>query len=181
MILVINCGSSKTYKFKEIAQKLGFSAEIQKKDNLPNIIFERYSKIIISGGPTLLTQDKEYYKDFAFVKTYSKPILGVCLGHQIIGLQFGAKIYSYKPVSKDVEIDVLKRNDIFKGLSEKPIFREDHREYIDLPEDFLLLAKSNTCINEAMKHKIKPIYGLQFHPEISNENGLIVLKNFFNL
>ena len=179
MILIIDCGSSKTYKFAEIATKYGFLSKTILKADLKNINFEKYEKIIISGGPTLLTQNTDYYKDFDFIKKIDKPVLGVCLGHQIIGLQFGAKIQSYQAVTGKSRITVLKKDKIFDNINKNPIFYEDHKEYINLPDNFTLLAKSDNCENEAMKHNAKYIYGVQFHPEISQETGERFLLNFF--
>ena len=181
MILIIDCGSSKTYKFKEIAEKLGFPSEIIKKDDFAPEMLDKYEKIIISGGPALLTKDKNYYRSFDFIKNYNKPLLGVCLGHQIIGLQFGADIFTQPHITGMNEISFCKLDKIFTNISPKTEFMEDHREYINLPPNFFLLGNSENCANEAMKHNNKPIYGVQFHPEISGSQGEKLLENFLRI
>ena len=181
MILIIDCGSSKTYKIDLIAQKYGYFTRTIAKTDLKKINLKKYDKFIISGGPILLTENINYYQDFEFIKEISKPVLGICLGHQIIGLLFGAKIYSYQTIKGKNKITILKKDKIFKNISYNSVFYEDHKEYINLPSNFILLAKSENCENEAMKHYSKNIYGVQFHPEISDEIGERFLFNFFKI
>ena len=181
MILIIDCGSSKAGNFKQIFMEFGYKSEIFKPTELPDL--EKYSGIVISGGPLLLAEpSSKYYLDyFDFLTTYSKPILGICLGHQIIGIKHNAMIYHGDEIRRMQKITFLKDNALFFGIKNNTLFKEDHTEYIDLPSDFILLASSDTCANEAMKHKEKSIYGLQFHPEISGDAGKLVLKNFAGL
>lgn len=78
-------------------------------------------------------------------------------------------------------IEILKGNDLFIGIQDLAEFREEHAEFISLPKNFILMAKSKSCGNESMKHKSKSIYGVQFHPEVSGENGKKLFKNFLKL
>jgi GMP synthase (glutamine-hydrolysing) len=50
-----------------------------------------------------------------------------------------------------------------------------------LPEDFISLAESEITPNEIIRHKTKPVYGFQAHPEVSGEDGLLMVKNFLNI
>ena len=134
MILIIDCGSSKTYRFAQIAEKFGFTDQIIKPERIKDTNLEKFEKIIISGGPTLLTRNKDYINRFEFVKTYKKPILGVCLGHQIIGLQYQTEIFAGEHISGEEKIVFVKDDLLFSDLDKKNIFREDHKEYIRLPK-----------------------------------------------
>jgi GMP synthase (glutamine-hydrolysing) len=58
---------------------------------------------------------------------------------------------------------------------------EDHCESISLPKGFKLLAVSDACVNEAMCHASKPWMGVQFHPEVSGNQGTLLIENFVNL
>jgi GMP synthase (glutamine-hydrolysing) len=60
-------------------------------------------------------------------------------------------------------------------------FMEDHCECISIPKDFLLVGVSDSCINEAMMHESKPLFGVQFHPEVSGNMGAILFQNFVQL
>jgi GMP synthase (glutamine-hydrolysing) len=115
------------------------------------------------------------------VKKVKVPILGICLGHQIIGLLYGSKIKRDKLIKKKEKIEIISKNKLFANVKDHPLFREEHSEYITLPKGFHLLAKSSSCNNETMKHKKKNIYGVQFHPEYSGTNGRKLLSNFLKL
>ena len=77
-------------------------------------------------------------------------------------------------VKKIVNHKILKNlNRIFK-------IHEEHRDSIDTPKNFIILATSKHCINQVMKHKSKDIFGIQGHPEYSGKDGRIILKNFLS-
>lgn len=79
------------------------------------------------------------------------------------------------------KIDILRENKLFDSIKNLSLFQEAHFEFITLPEDFILLAKSESCQNEAMKHKDRIIYSTQFHPEESNKEGLRLINNFLKM
>jgi len=183
MICIIDCGTSSLQKIKRNLTDLDYKFRVIKLDEIENSDFKSFSGIIISGAPTLLTQvnQQEYLDKFNFLKSIEIPVLGICLGHQIIGLLNGSKIQAEKMIDKMEQIEILKENDLFAGIQDFGLFREEHLEFISLPENFTLLAKSESCDNEAMKHKNKNIYGVQFHPEVSDDNGKKLFTNFLKL
>jgi GMP synthase (glutamine-hydrolysing) len=79
-----------------------------------------------------------------------------------------------------LEIEVFTESVLFDKLPTVFDVMEDHCESISIPEGFELLASSDECINEAMQHKDKMIYGLQFHPEVSGNFGRVIIENFVN-
>lgn len=183
MILIIDCGTSWLEEIKQNVTKQGHQYKVIKIDNLNNCNLSSFSGIIISGAPTLLTQLnlKEFLKPFAFIKTITVPVLGICLGHQIIGLLHGSKIDRSKMVNKKESIKITKNNGLFSDIKNNSLFREEHSEYITLPKQFHLIADSDSCNNEAMKHKKINVYGTQFHPEVSGRNGKLLIRNFLQL
>jgi GMP synthase (glutamine-hydrolysing) len=58
---------------------------------------------------------------------------------------------------------------------------EDHCESISIPPNFKLIGSSDACVNEAMQHQTKKIYGVQFHPEVSGNHGRVIFENFVHL
>ncbi len=148
-----------------------------------------YNAIIISGSQRKLAEigTFELYANVAeLIKRCEKPVLGICFGHQLIAKAFyedivpmGQKIEGYYMVKR------VNHDELFEGLPDKFLVMEGHEEMVkSLPYEFVLLGESPNCPIEAMKHKILPIYGVQFHPERYDDKhpaGSIVLENFFKI
>ncbi|MGB9720191.1 MAG: glutamine amidotransferase-related protein [bacterium] len=148
-----------------------------------------YNAIIISGSQRKLAEigTFELYSNLAeLIKHCEKPILGICFGHQLISMAFyedvvsmGNRIEGYYMVKK------VNHDDLFDGLAEKFLVMESHEEMVvNVPYEFIKLAESPNCPIEAIKHRILPIYGVQFHPERFDDKhpaGVIILENFFRI
>ena len=145
------------------------------------------SKIIFSPGP-------KHPKDSGICleilnNTYELgniPILGICLGHQAIGMNFGGEIKRLEnPLhGKTSEITVLSENSVlFKNLPKKFKVMRYHSLYVDdIPENLEVTAKSEDEVAMAVEHKSKNIFGIQFHPEsIFTEYGKNMIRNFLNI
>ena len=114
------------------------------------------------------------------------PILGICLGHQAIGMNFGGEIKRLEnPLhGKTSEITVLSENSVlFKNLPKKFKVMRYHSLYVDdIPEDLEVTAKSEDEVAMAVEHKSKNIFGIQFHPEsFFTEYGKNMIRNFLNI
>ena len=114
------------------------------------------------------------------------PILGICLGHQAIGMNFGGEIKRLEnPLhGKTSEITVLSENSVlFKNLPKKFKVMRYHSLYVDdIPEDLEVTAKSEDGVAMAVEHKSKNIFGIQFHPEsIFTEYGKNMIRNFLSI
>ena len=114
------------------------------------------------------------------------PILGICLGHQAIGMNFGGEIKRLEnPLhGKTSEITILSENSVlFKKLPKKFKVMRYHSLYVDnIPEELEVTAKSEDGVAMAVEHKSKNIFGIQFHPEsIFTEYGKNMIRNFLNI
>ncbi len=114
------------------------------------------------------------------------PILGICLGHQAIGMNFGGEIRRLEnPLhGKTSEITVLSENSVlFKNLPKKFKVMRYHSLYVDnIPEELEVTARSEDGIAMAVEHKSKNIFGIQFHPEsFFTEYGKNMIRNFLNI
>ena len=152
--------------------------KIKSKD----IIKKKYKKIVISPGPG--NPDKAGNCLNIVKKLYKKiPILGVCLGHQIIGQVFGSKIVQAKNLVHGKTSKIFSDNKgILKNLPKVFEATRYHSLIVDkktLSRDLKITAETKDGIIMAIEHKIYKVHGVQFHPEsIKTKYGLKILKNF---
>ncbi|OKY78562.1 MAG: GMP synthase - Glutamine amidotransferase domain [Candidatus Methanohalarchaeum thermophilum] len=138
------------------------------------------SGLILSGGPDI----NRIGKTKKYIKKIKKPILGICLGHQVIAKEFDGKIGSGKSGGyAEVKTEIISEDELFKGLGQEISVWASHADEVkEAPEDFEILARSKVCEIEAMKHSKKPIFGIQGHPEVSHTpKGKEILKNFISV
>jgi len=76
------------------------------------------------------------------------------------------------------EIEFLHKDPLFARMPSVTQMMEDHCEAISIPPNFTLMAISDACVNEGMKHNEKNLYGVQFHPEVSGNMGSVLIENF---
>jgi len=184
-IIVIDNGGQWTHREWRTLRDIGVNTKI-----LPNtasfkmLLDEKVDGLILSGGaPRIglkgaLGNCKEHLEKADF------PIMGICAGHQFIARFFGGKASPSKvPEFGKVELTILKEDNIFKEVPKKSIVWESHHDEVtELPDNFEILAESEDCKIQTMKHKEKPFYGLQFHPEVEHtEFGERIFKNFVNI
>lgn len=182
MIVIIDCGSSKTPLIESVVY------EYMDTRIVPLFDFKRADHIdalgfIISGAPILITEvDTEpYLKQVDWLKNEEKPVLGICFGHQLLGLTYGALSNRQKEDRDWQTIEVIADCTLFNKLPQEIELMEDHCEAISIPRDFVHVAVSDATVNEAMMHKDKPLFGVQFHPEVSGNHGAIILENFVHI
>ncbi len=136
--------------------------------------------LILGGGPSI----ERSGNSMSYVEELNCPILGICLGHQIIAKAYGGEIGAAGIESyAKIKINILDENDILKGFGESADVWASHKDEVTKPpEHFKVLASSSICGVEAMKHETKPIYGIQFHPEVHHtENGSKIFENFYEV
>lgn len=133
---------------------------------------------------------------FEVIHKAPQPILGVCGGHQQIALAFGAPVglmarlelgEGYEGAKRErgyFEVETSGKG-LFKDLQERITVWHSHCDEVkELPSGFELTASNETCSIQAMQHTKRPLFGVQFHPELFNEEfpaGQRVIENFLNL
>jgi GMP synthase (glutamine-hydrolysing) len=133
---------------------------------------------------------------FSVIREASQPILGVCGGHQQMALAFGASVGlmgrvepgdGYEGAKRErgfFEVETNRRG-ILRGLPERITVWHSHFDEVkDLPPGFEATASNQTCSIQAMQHKERPVFGVQFHPELFDDahpDGRQVIENFLNL
>ena len=182
MILILNCGSSKTQYIEELVDEFSDFVTVPFLDHLESDLKGK-TGVIISGAPILVTEQNilPFLEKIDWIKETTIPILGICFGHQLIGIKFGAFAARMREDRDWQDIGILEDSPLFDKLPEEFQMMEDHCETISIPADFNLIASSDACVNEAIQHKKMPIFGVQFHPEISGNYGRTLIDNFIKI
>ncbi len=141
--------------------------------------------VILTGSSALLSKPRNlelFQPEMDLVRKAKFPILGICYGHQIIGSAFGTPMRDLGQMLRGYEkVSIVRKHSLFDGLPSDFVVAESHRqELTKVPDDFQQLAQSTTSKVEAIVHRSKSIYGVQFHPERSNDDhphGRIIIQN----
>ncbi len=184
-LLIIDNYDSFTYNIVHAIRSLGIEPEICRNDMIGIDDIERYDKIIISPGPGIPSEAgivPEMLQRYAT----SKPILGICLGHQAIGERFGAKLKNLPNVYHGVKstITVNQPDYLFEGLADRLDVGRYHSWVVSkdsFPDCLEILATSPDGEIMALRHREYDIRGVQFHPEsILTPEGINILRNWIN-
>ena len=183
-IILIDNYDSFTFNLYHYLSSLKVKVNVVRNDeiNSKDIINEKYHKIVISPGPGNPNQSGNCLK---IVKSLYKkiPILGVCLGHQIIGQVFGSKIVQARKLMHGKTSKIIsKKTGILRNLPKNFEATRYHSLVIDkktLSKNLEITAETKDGIIMGVKHKKYNVHGVQFHPEsIKTKVGIKIIKNF---
>ena len=186
-IILIDNYDSFTYNLYHYLSSLKVHVDVLRNDKITSkqILKRRYNKIVISPGPGNPNQSGNCLK---IVKSLYKkiPILGVCLGHQIIGQVFGSKIIQARKLMHGKTSKITtKKNGILKNLPKTFEATRYHSLIIDkksLSSDLEITAETKDGLIMGVQHKEYDVHGVQFHPEsIKTKLGMKILKNFIRI
>ena len=183
-ILLIDNYDSFTFNLFHYISSLNVNVDVVRNDkiNSKDILKKKYDKLVISPGPGNPDQSGNCLDIVR--KLYKKiPILGVCLGHQIIGQVFGCKIVQAKKLMHGKTSKIKSMNlGILKNLPKNFIATRYHSLIIEkktLSKELIVTAYSEDSVIMGVMHKKYNIHGVQFHPEsIKTTIGMKILKNF---
>jgi len=170
------------------------TAENLPKTNFKALLIDRIDKNI----------NKDYLEQFyRIVRETRLPAIGFCGGHQLIAQAFGGKsgyMRKLRPGEEDLRpsyqpgqfkewgfypVRIVKRDRLFDGLGDQITVQEYHAwEIKKLPDEFEVLAATDECPIQTIKHKTRLLYGTQFHPEAYDDehpDGKKLLQNFFTI
>jgi GMP synthase (glutamine-hydrolysing) len=142
--------------------------------------------VVLSGVPIFYSAEVigERAKRLGWLKSAAVPVLGICLGHQSMGVAFGSELFvGYEEERAPITISLTPQGEsdfLLNGFSDEINVKSLHTCSISVPDNFNLLASSPTCANQIMKHASLPLYGIQFHPELS-QTGADLIKNFVEI
>ena len=185
-ILLFDSYDSFTYNLKDYLEQCGANVQVIKNDShsIEQIKRLDFDGIVLSPGPETPKKAGNLLEVLdSFVQ--SKPILGVCLGHQAIGMYFGLPLVQLEvPVHGKVSILSHQDHPLFLDLPPSfevcryhslvlPEFENEHLDVIAMSDDHQVMALS---------HKHLPVWGVQFHPEaILTQHGLNIIDNWHSM
>ena len=186
-ILLIDNYDSFTFNLYHYLSSLNTNVEVFRNDKITEkeIIKNKYNKIVISPGPGNPNQSGNCLR--IVKKLHRKiPILGVCLGHQIIGQVFGSKIIQAKKIMHGKTSKIRSfRTGILKNLPKSFEATRYHSLIIDkktLSKNLEITAQTKDGVIMGIMHKKYNIHGVQFHPEsIITEHGMKMVENFLEV
>lgn len=141
--------------------------------------------IVISPGPGHPANPKDIGSCLEIIRSSKVPLLGVCLGHQAIAVAFGGEVSHSSSGPKHGKTSLIYHNSdsIYEGLPNPVVGGRYHSLAITkLPEELEVTAKTKDGIIMGVKHRERPISGLQFHPEsVLTPHGLRIVENFLGM
>ena len=182
-ILLINNAEAGIIEFAEplarIISMAGASSTLIEYSACTDFNLNEFDGVILTGSPQGDDIVEHHLPYFSWLPDSEKPVLGICAGHHITGVLYGSELLrGAERESGDFEVKILKPDPIFSGLANTFKVKQMHNDSITLPVNFELLATSAICKNQLMKHKQKPLYTCQFHPEYYNHD---LIRNFIKL
>ena len=138
----------------------------------------RYLKVETKIIPNSMGNNGEYLDKADF------PIFGICAGMQFLCEHFGGTLGpGATPEFGGVGLKVSSHDDLFRGLPDEfQVWASHNDEVKTIPPGFEVTASSETCLHEAVRCIDRPIYGVQFHPEVENtEHGPEIFQNFLDI
>ncbi len=185
-ILVFDNYDSFTYNLVHLVEKITHEkVAVYRNDEIALEEVSQFDKIILSPGPGI---PSEAGLLLPLIKEYaaSKPILGVCLGHQAIGEAFGGSLTNlstvYHGVATTINIMEDGKSMLFEGLPKTIEVGRYHSWIVDeknFPEELEVTARDESGMIMALQHRTYAIQGVQFHPEsVLTPEGEQIIRNW---
>ena len=188
MILMLDNYDSFTYNLVQYLREMAAEVQVFRNDaiTVEGIRALAPTALVVSPGPGR-PEDAGISCEAIRAFAGQIPILGVCLGHQAIGLTYGAKIVHAQRLMHGKTSDVTCDGEgVFKGLGGRPFKAMRYHslaiERASLPECLVVTATAEDGEIMGIRHKELPIEGIQFHPEsIMTPVGKRILRNFIKM
>jgi len=187
VILVIDNYDSFTYNLVQMLGALGAEVEVRRNDEITadDVLARRPAGVVISPGPCGPGEAKNAPDVLRKVGRLC-PVLGVCLGHQIIGAVYGAKVdRAPGPMHGKVSLIDHDAKGVFTNVGNPLEAGRYHSLAVveeTLPPELIVTARSADGVIMGLRHVEHPVEGVQFHPEsILTPEGEMILSNFLSL
>ena len=182
-ILIIDNFDSFTYNLYHIVDQFTSKCDVVRSNAVTEIDVKNYDKIILSPGPSLPSNNPVIF-DLLQEYLLTKPILGICLGHQAIAEYFGSKLKNMEDVKHGVtsKNTVIFKDPLFSDIPNQFLIGHYHswiveREYVS--SSLQITSENEDKLVMSFRHKDLDICGLQFHPEsILTQYGNRIIQNW---
>jgi GMP synthase (glutamine-hydrolysing) len=182
-IPVIDNGGQWTHREYRVLRDLDVETRI-----LPNTTpFEELDAdgVVLSGGALSLEGTDQLGRVAEWIDRAQVPVLGICVGHQFLARHFGGRVaVAGSPEFGRVALEIdAPDHPMFQGFPPAlHVWASHNDQVVEVPDGWDALAHSASCRVEAMAHPTRPVWGVQFHPEVEHtEHGVELFKNFLAL
>jgi len=183
-VFVVDNGGQWTHREWRVLKYLDVETEIV-PNTTPLSELSGVQGLVLSGGaPRVGLDASQMGRNAEYISEAPFPILGICAGHQFMAMMLGGDAKPAKvPEFGKAELTVDAEDELFKGIPRTFDVWESHNDEVTkLPPNFTLLAHSKNCAIQAMKSSERPLYGVQFHPEVEHtQHGSEIFKNFLRV
>lgn len=186
MILVVDHYDSFTYNLVQLVESLGYATQVVKSDegSAEALIARRPAAVILSPGPGR-PEAAGVFTALLEALPAETPVLGVCLGHQALGIVAGGHVERTAPVHGKASLVIHQGMGILENVTNPFEAGRYHSLVVtrhDLPDELELTAWTEEGLVMATQHRDLPRFGVQFHPEsILTPEGPTIVKNFLKL
>lgn len=187
-ILILDLGGQYCHMIKRSLVDLGIDCDIVSVSPEvvtidPRLVSE-YGGIILSGGPQSV-HDVGAPRINPALLSLNVPILGICYGHQLLAQMLGGIVGGAQELSEfgAAQLTVTAVDPLLEETPETQTVWMSHQDVVHCPPpDCVVTSTTDRCTVASFRHQEKPIFGLQFHPEVSHtEYGSTILQNFMGV
>jgi GMP synthase (glutamine-hydrolysing) len=178
-VYVIDNGGQWTHRIWRVLREIGCETKII-PNTTPVSEIDADAMVLSGGAPRVVWESPRLGNCTDYLNEFHGPIMGICVGLQLMAIHCGGKAGPSKvPEYGLAKVRVIEEDDLFKGLPKEFLVWESHNDEVKEAPDFKVLAVSENCSVQAVKHLKRPYYGVQFHPEVNNtEHGEEIYRNF---
>jgi GMP synthase (glutamine-hydrolysing) len=180
-VLVVDNGGQWTHREWRVLRDIGADARIV-ANSTPFDELDADALVLSGGAPRIGTEAARLGRTAEYLDKATVPVLGICVGCQFMATHFGAGAGpADAPEYGKTEVVVDEPGPLFKGLPKRFQVWESHNDEVrmPLPPALKRLAHSKACQVQAFSHEERPLFGVQFHPEVEHtEHGYDIFRNF---
>ncbi|MBI2076906.1 MAG: GMP synthase subunit A [Euryarchaeota archaeon] len=185
-VYVVDNGGQWTHREWRVLKYLGAETKIIPHDTpVVDLARENLDGLVLSGGAPRVGLADSLGNCGQYIDQLPVPIVGICAGHQFMARHYGGEAAPGGSEFGEAVIRLHEEHprDLFRGVArESKAWESHHDEVSRVPKDFEVLASSEKCKVQAMRHKTLPRFGLQFHPEVEHTQfGATIFQNFLQV